>query len=190
MTNTMQLGLEKYISALEARGDLPPRALVSLNIRNMFNAVLCEKLRQIIAKSYPKLEASVDLLYADFGTTCVKRDDGSWFKISVEEGFTQGCPASPVVASIVLRHILKKVERDIYELVDLRNSFSESARDHDDGMGCISITLAYVDNVNCLLHLRDIKPFLNSFKKYGDPLGAVMNTEKTRIMPSLTARAQ
>ena len=64
------------------------------------------------------------------------------------------------------------------EHIDLRNSFGESARDHDDGMGCIPIVMAYVDDVNCLLHLRDVKPFLDSFKKHGEPLGAIMNTEK------------
>ena len=106
ITNTMRLGVEKFISAPEARGDLPTRALVSLDIRNMFNAVSREKLRQIIAESYPELEAFADLLYADFGTTCVKRDDGSWFKISVEEGFAQGYPVSPVFAAIVLRRML------------------------------------------------------------------------------------
>ena len=179
ITNTVRLGVEKYISEPEDRGELPTRALVSLDIRNMFNAVSREKLRHIIAESYPELESFADLLYADFGTTCVKRDDGSWFRISVEEGFAQGCPASPVFAAIVLRHILKKVERDMLEHIDLRNSFGESARDHDDGMGCIPIVMAYVDDVNCLLHLRDVKPFLDSFKKHGEPLGAIMNTEKT-----------
>ena len=40
------------------------------------------------------------------------------------------------------------------------------------------------DDVNYLLHLRDVKPFLDSFKKHGEPLRAVMNTEKTQILTS------
>ena len=38
----------------------------------------------------------------------LKKEDRSWFLIDVEEGFAQGCPASPVFAAIVLQHILKK----------------------------------------------------------------------------------
>ena len=42
--------------------------------------------------------------------------------------------------------------------------------------------MAYVDDVNCLLPISDVKHFLDSFKKHGEPLGAFMNTEKTRIL--------
>ena len=44
--------------------------------------------------------------------------------------------------------------------------------------------MAYVDDVNCLLPIQDVKPFLDSFKRHGEPLGAVMNTGKTRILTS------
>jgi hypothetical protein len=36
---TVQLAVDKYIIEKEANGELPSRALVSLDIRNMFNAV-------------------------------------------------------------------------------------------------------------------------------------------------------
>ena len=75
----------------------------------------------------------------------------------------------------------KKVEQDMLALVDGRNSFGDS---HDDLMGGIPILVAYVDNVNCLLHPHDVKPFLDSFKRHGKPLGAIMNTEKTQILTS------
>ena len=60
----------------------------------------------IIAELSPGLELFADCLYADFGRTCVKKDDISWFHIAVEETFPQGCPASPVFAALVLRHKL------------------------------------------------------------------------------------
>ena len=102
VTNTIRLGVEKYITNCEARGEIPTRALVSLDIRNMFNAVSREQLRHIIAEEFPELESFADLLYGDFGATCVKSDDGNWFQITVEEGFAQGCPMSPVFAALVL----------------------------------------------------------------------------------------
>ena len=181
ITNTIRLGVEKYISDPEARGEAPTRALVSLDIRNMFNAVSREQLRRIIAEEFPELESFADLLYGDFGATSVKSDDGTWFQIPVEEGFAQGCPMSPVFAALVLRHILKKVERDILPRVDERVTFGDT---YDDTFGGLPLVMAYVDDVNCLLPLSDVKPFLDSFKKHGEPLGAVMNTEKTRILTS------
>ena len=68
ITNTIRLAVEKYISQPEDRGELPTRALISLNIRNMFNAVSHQQFRKLVAEDFPELESFADLLYADFGT--------------------------------------------------------------------------------------------------------------------------
>lgn len=39
-------------------------------------------------------------------------------------------------------------------------------------------------NVNSLVHLKDVEFFLNRFKELAEPLGAVLNTEKTRVLTS------
>ena len=44
--------------------------------------------------------------------------------------------------------------------------------------------MAYVDDVNALIPTCDVELYLQLFKKYGTPLGAVLNTEKTRILTS------
>jgi len=46
------------------------------------------------------------------------------------------------------------------------------------------LLLAYVDDVNCVLPLKDVSLFLESFRRHGEKLGAVMNREKTRILTS------
>jgi len=51
-------------------------------------------------------------------------------------------------------------------------------------MGTLGIILAYVDDCNALLALEDVEPFLDKFKHIAEPLGAIMNTEKTRILTS------
>ncbi len=99
---TMQLGVDKYISEPEAEEKLPSRALVSLDIINMFNAISREDLLSIVATEFPRIEAFTDMLYKESGETYVKMEDGSWAIIKVEEGFSQGCPVSPVFAAIVL----------------------------------------------------------------------------------------
>ena len=46
------------------------------------------------------------MLYEEDGETYVRMGDGSWAVIDVTEGFSQGCPLSPVFAALVLNTIL------------------------------------------------------------------------------------
>ena len=77
----------------------------------MFHEVSREKLRQVLAAEFPELESFADCLYEDPGTTVLKRPDGTWEFIPVAEGFTQGCPASPIFAAIVLKCFSRKSRR-------------------------------------------------------------------------------
>jgi hypothetical protein len=49
--------------------------------------------------------------------------------------------------------------------------------------------MAYVDDVNSILNHSDIKYFLNRFRELGTPLGAILNTEKTRILTTTTGES-
>ena len=178
ITNTMRLGVEKYITNLENSGRFPSRALVSLDIRNMFNAISREKLRELVRAKFPELVAFADLLYKKDGSTGVKLVDGRWRYIPVQEGFSQGCPMSPVFAAIVLNEILTKIDSELREKAAHRKNNSLT----DDGEGGLPLIMAYVDDCNALLPHEDVLDFLEAFKKYGEPLGAVLNTEKTRIL--------
>jgi hypothetical protein len=110
--------------------------------------------------------------------------DNNWQTIEVEEGFTQGCPFSPLFAGIVLTHILQKIDKELQQRAKSR---LQQNNPMDDGMGGIALLMAYVDDTNCLLPLEDVSLFLKRFEEYGVPLGAVMNTDKTRIMTSTTS---
>ncbi|KAL7523057.1 hypothetical protein ACHAXR_000534, partial [Thalassiosira sp. AJA248-18] len=160
-------------------GLLPSRALVSLDIRNMFNAISRHKLRDIVREEFPCLQSFVDSLYATPGKSCVKMSDGDWEDIVVSEGFSQGCPLSPILAAIVLNYILKKVDTILKA-----RAKSRPAATSDDGLGGLAIILAYVDDANFLVPLDDVEPLLQAFKSVAEPLGAIMNTEKTRILTS------
>jgi hypothetical protein len=76
----------------------------------MFNAVSRERLREIIAERFPTLEPFTDLIYDSKGKTFIRKEDGSWVIIKVNKGFSQGCPASPVFAAIVLHDILSTIQ--------------------------------------------------------------------------------
>ena len=179
IVHTMRLGVEKYISTPESEGRLPSRALVSLDIRNMFNAVSRHKLREIIANEFPHLLPFTNMLYQDFHTAKFKDENNRWQEFRVEEGFTQGCPLSPLFAGIVLTHILRQINTELMERAANRLQNNQPL---DDGKGGAPIIMAYVDDTNCLLPIQDVHFFLQRFKDLGIPLGAVMNTDKTRIM--------
>ena len=186
ITSTIRLGVERYIERPEAKGSLPSRALVSLDIRNMFNAISRQKLREIMHRRFPELEAFADMIYETTGYTSVKLSDGRWREIPVLEGFAQGCPMSPVFAAIVLNEILSCVSDDLQARAGERATSSLCG---DDGRGGVSIIMGYVDDVNALVPLEDVEFFLERFRAYGEPLGAIMNTEKTRILTSVSGRS-
>ena len=103
--------MDKFIHRKEAKNKLPTRALVSLDIKNMFNEISRQKLREIIGKRYPGLESFADLLYEEDGHTGVKMSDGTWTYIPICEGFDKGCPMSPVFAAMVLGVILEELDQ-------------------------------------------------------------------------------
>eukprot|EP00956_Cyclotella_meneghiniana_P026933 scaffold59456_cov45-Cyclotella_meneghiniana.AAC.1 len=180
---TMHLGVDKYITEPESNGNLPSRSLVSLDLINMFNAVSREDLREIIANDFPALERLADMLYEEDGETYVRMGDGSWAIIPVTEGFSQGCPLSPVFAALVLNAIIKTIQPELEARAKARLSKGEKG---DDGKGSVALLMAYVDDVNILLHHEDIHWFLNRFVELAEPRGGKLNTFKTRILTSTT----
>jgi len=186
ITNAIRLGVEKYITKPQERGDLPTRALVSLDIKNMFNAVSRHKLREIIATEFPHLAPIANSLYKDTHQAMYKALDNNWQTIVVEEGFTQGCPFSPLFAGIVLTHILKKIS---VKLEKRANQRLTEGREMDDNKGGQALITAYVDDTNCLVPLEDVQFLLQQFEQIGVPLGAVMNTDKTRILTSTNSES-
>ena len=104
----------------------------------------------------------------------------------VTEGFSQGCPFSPIFAAIVLNEILP-------ELQDLLNNLASQQLElgikGDDNKGTLSFILVYVDDCNAMVALQDVEPLLDKFKELAEPLGAIMNTEKTRILTSTNHRS-
>ena len=113
-------------------------------------------------------------------------ENGEWRIIAVTEGFSQGCPASPVFAALVLHEILSKIQPELEKRTLQRKAAGDLG---DDGHGSIGFSLGYVDDVNAMLSHHDVEYFLQMFKKLGEPLGAILNTDKTRIMTTTTGKS-
>ena len=73
--STMIIGINKYIAQLETEGRLLSRVLLSLDIKNMFNAISRQKFREIVAGDFLELEPFTNMLYESEGQTMVKLED-------------------------------------------------------------------------------------------------------------------
>ena len=54
----------------------------------------------------------------------------------------------------------------------------------DDDRGAVPIVMGFVDDVNALVTIEDAAEYLRLFEEIGGELGAILNTDKTRILTS------
>ena len=80
----------------------------------------------------------------------IKKEDGTWLRIPVEEGSEQGYCMSPISVAIVFGSILSKVEKELYSRTAQQQLLTKKL---DGKKGGLPILMVYVDNVNCLLLL-------------------------------------
>ena len=152
--STVRLGVEKYITKRQEDGLLPTRVLLSIDTKNMFNSVSRQKLRHIIAEDFPDLLPFVEMLYTTKGQSMVKLEYGSWETIDVEEGFSQGCPLSPIFAGIMLNHILRKLDRLMMQRAgDRHRQCLGLGLTSDADQGSIPIFMGYMDDINAVVHV-------------------------------------
>ncbi|KAL7506974.1 hypothetical protein ACHAXN_005043 [Cyclotella atomus] len=170
IVKTIQLAVDKYIIKKETNGKLPTRALVSLDIKNMFNAVSRERLWEI----FRLLSLSqISSMTAKARPSCKKKMvHGSLLmslKVSLKAAMTSSAGSN---------HSLNNAQH-----TELNGDKG------DDNLGSLGFILRYVDDVNCILHHDDVEFFLQQFEQLATPLGAILNKEKTRIMTTTTGES-
>ncbi|KAL7506944.1 hypothetical protein ACHAXN_009287 [Cyclotella atomus] len=93
---------------------------------------------------------------------------------------------SRLAIAIVLHDILSQIQPELENRATQRKAAGDLG---DDGNGSTGFSLAYVDDVNAVLHHQDVEYFLERFKTLGEPLGAILNTDKTRILTTTTGKS-
>ena len=184
--NTMQLEVEKYITLPQSRNTLPSRAGVFFDLTNQFNSVSREAFFKVIADSFPEILPLTTLFYEQAGTVHHKWADGTWRTLLMEEGVSQGCPLSPIFASLVVTNLLQPLD------IELRKRAATRLRNGDpgdDGFGGITHLLGYVDDVSACTPLEDLKFLCDRFATIGAPIGCFVNPMKTRILTSTSGHS-
>ena len=183
LVSTIQQEYDNYIATPIKQNTCPTRAIVSIDIINMFNSISKERVREIIKEKFPHLSAVIDLLYKDDFNMYIKYHDNTWHTIPVKEGFTQGCPLSPILASLVLQDVLIAV--DIVMKKQARDRLKDKNR-YDDNLGGVCNILGWMDDVNCAIPIPDILLFMETFETEAKKVGAILNKTKTRIFTTNT----
>jgi hypothetical protein len=99
----------------------------------------------------------------------------------MEEGVNQGCPLSPIFATLVLQRALKPLDK---ALKDRASQRAQQGNKHDDKHGGVLHQLGYMDDISALLPLEDVKFYCDEIKTIGSKIGCFINPYKTRILTS------
>jgi hypothetical protein len=151
------------------------RALLTLDITNMFNAISRQACRYQISKfsTIHPLLPFFDLLYYTPNTCWHKSPDTHHANFPQWEGFAQGCPLSGAFSDLVLAMVLQPINHELQQ------------RHHQSTIPSPA-TLSYHDDTSIVLPYTDIPWFLKRFQELGDPLGIKLNLQKTQILTTLT----
>ncbi len=164
----MQLSIKKVIIARQQRNNLPSHAAIFFNLTNMFNAVSCKGLFDIINKDFLELSELTHLVYADSRDVFFKWYQVSWKLLQMKEGVNQGCPLSPIFAALVLHCIVKLLEEQLQQraAAHLANGIPGNA-----GFGSLAHLFAYMDDISLTVALEDVQFFCEEIDKLGAPHG-------------------
>jgi hypothetical protein len=173
--------LKNISTAHNKKQALPTRAAIFFDLTNQFNSVSREEFKNVIATSFPELLPLVTLFYDKPNTVHFKWDDGSWRRLSMKEGTSQGCPLSPLFASFVVARLLAPLDSLLRARAAARLA---SGDEGDDGFGGISHLLSYVDDISSCVYLPNLKFLCQELQSRGARLGCFVNRFKTRILTS------
>ena len=104
----------------------------------------------------------------------------------MEEGVSQGCPLSPIFASLVITRLLRPLDA----LLKARASECLLAGNKgDDNNGGVTHLMGFVDDVSACVPLEDLQFLCDNFNNIGTPLGCFVNPMKTRILTSTSGQS-
>jgi hypothetical protein len=112
------------------------------------------------------------LFYEHARTAHYKWADGTWCTLLMEEGISQGCPLSPIFASLVVANLLQPLD---IKLCKRATTHLLNGDPGNDDWGGIMHLLGYIDNVSACVPLADVQFLCNQFATIGAPLGCFVN---------------
>jgi len=176
---SMHLSIEKFINSPQQNNLTPSRAAIFVDLTNMFNAVSRTELFDIINKDFPELSPLTSLFYAEEGNVLFKWKNKRWKNLHMKEGVNQGCPLSPIFATLVLHRVLKPLAKKLEECAANRLANGDPGDDGFGGLAHLSSNLPH----------KDVLFFCEEIERLGASRGCFVNPQKTRILTSCSGES-
>jgi len=122
ITHTIQSHTSRYIERPTTQKTTPTRAILILDLKNMFNQVSMVKAREIIYNNFSHLLPLFDTLYFEPTKCWYRCPDGSRHYILRKEGSSQGCPFAAFLAALVLDDVISTLNHELGERAKARNT--------------------------------------------------------------------
>ena len=183
ITHTMQTQAERYLTNPPSEANPPSRAILLLDLVNMFNTISMVKARDLIYTHFPHLLPLFDSLYYHPSKCWYRDPTGARAFFLRQEGSSQGCPFAAFLACLVLHDILNPIANSLRQRANIRKANNDTS---DDGYGGIGILMAYIDDCTASLHYDDLAFFIQEFNRLGTPIGCILKEKKCKILTSTT----
>jgi len=183
ITHTMQIQADRYLSRNTSNTLPPTRAILMLDLANMFNSISMARARELIYLHFPFLLPLFDALYF-YPSKCWYRDEqGNRASFDRQEGSSQGCPFAALLACLVMHDIVAPLNKELQARALQRK---QNGMLDDDGMGSQAIVMSYIDDCTISIPYVDLKYFTNEFHKKGAPLGCILKMTKCKLITTTT----
>ena len=187
LIHSAQAQLDHYIQQPIANANNPHRALLLLDIVNMFNETSRDCAKDVLL-SQPQFRSILpyfDLMYGDANHCYFRTPDGTQDSFLQHEGFPQGDPLASILSCLVLHRLLEQLNIRARHRATQRLAAKDPG---DDGIGSHAATSSFIDDTFTFLPYDDLLPFLKDFKELGPPLGIRLNRTKTLILTTTSDR--
>jgi len=88
---------------------------VFFDLTNQFNSISRKAFFKVITDFFSEILSLTTLFYEQAGIVHHKWAYGTWHTLLVEEGVSQGCPLSPIFASLVAANLLQPLDIELHE---------------------------------------------------------------------------
>ena len=181
VAHTTTAAVHRYIEEPQT----PTRALLLLDLHNMFNNTSRTEARKILLhnEATAPLIPLFDMLTQSATSSWYFNENNASDKLMQTEGFPQGCPLSPLFSCLVLEALTNRINTEQRLRAAAR---LKTGNTYDDGKGGQAHTASIMDDTSICLPHEDLPWFIQRFEELGRPLGVDLNKQKTLILTTTT----
>jgi hypothetical protein len=183
LIHTAQAQLDHHAQQPLAKGHHPQRALLLLDIINIFNET-SRACAQEALLSQPQFRSLLlpyfELMHGEANHCYFRTPEGDLSSFLQAEGFRQGDPLASILSCLVLHHLLEQLNTRALCRARLRLT---AKIPRDNGKGSQAATSSFIDDTFAFLPYEDLALFIQDFKELGPPSASGSIDPKPKSSP-------